>query len=105
MKNQALNDTLETFLSQLYQWKSQLAITTIEPTELESIMLELHNSLDLINSFSIDDFSKDQLAIIKEINKNLDKIASLVELLSGDIAATQPAKVETKFKLYGQFGS
>ena len=104
MNKHALNDILEQFLSQLHQWKSQLAITTIEPTKLESIMLDLHNSLDLINAYDVKDFDRSHLPVIKEIDKGLKKISALVELLSGDINAVLPAKIEAKFKLYGQFG-
>lgn len=105
MNEESLDNILETFLTRLLQWKKQLAFTSIEPTELESAMLELHNSLDLINSYSVSDFSKKHKTIIKEIDKNLKKVSSLITVLSGDIKAQRPTKVDTNFTLYGHFGN
>ncbi len=100
MNNPVLNDLLEQFLSQLQQWKNQLMITTIEPTELESILLELHNSLDLLNSYQLDQFDRSHLAVIKEIDKQLTKVSSLVELLNGDLQSNSPNKIDNNFSLY-----
>lgn len=103
--NTALDQLLEEFLIQLHQWRQQLAINTIDPEQLETIVLELHNSLDLINSYQVTDFNRSHIVIIKDISKCLDKVSDLIALLKDNASNKKMAKIDTSFKLYGHLGS
>ncbi len=103
MNTTQLNDNLDTYLQQLYQWKRLLTVVPVDPGELESILLALHNSLDVINAYNPADFSQQHFPTLEQIDKTLTKIAALNSLLEQDVGATQAKPLTAKFSLYQQF--